>query len=192
MPNWCYNELTLYIKDSDKDHGIEVLQAFSQADPFQAIRPCPQPLLDTMSGFYGKGTPEQEELERRSAANRKEYGYDNWYDWCCGNWGVKWDVNPTVNTDLKLIGGSWCISVSFDTAWCPPDQLYQYIGYHYPAIELDAYWEEPGCGQKGSFSAHEGMFDSTIEDFTWDDDDIVEETEATPTVGAATVLPLPN
>lgn len=114
------------------------------------------------------------------------------YNWSCQNWGTKWDVSPIVNSELRLFNGTWILSVTFDSAWSPPEQLYQYISEHYPNVELDAYWEEPGCGQKGTYYAHEGMFSSTIEDFTWEDDDIVEETEATPTVGAATVLPLPR
>lgn len=194
MPNWCYNELNLHIKDSAKDRGIEVLRAFTQENPFQAIRPCPQALLDTTSGFFGTGTPEQISLEAQSAKNREEYGYANWYDWCNGEWGTKWDIDPCVNIDLKLFGDCWLISVSFDTAWCPPEKLYQFISEKYPDIELDAYWEEPGCGQKGTFHGHEGMFDSTLEDYVdEEEEDLTEsDTYSTPNVGAATVLPLPG
>ena len=195
MPNWCYNEVSLYIKDSAKDRGLKVLQAFTQENPFQAIRPCPQALLETTSGFLGKGTPEQAELERRSAANRAEYGYANWYDWCCGNWGTKWDVDPALLDPIQRIGDVWFTKVSFDSAWCPPDELYQFISENYPDVELEAYWEEPGIGQKGTFSSYEGMLSSTIEDFTWDEEGEmfdIPDTAATPNVGAATVLPLPG
>lgn len=163
MPNWCYNELNMCIKDSAKDRGIEVLQAFTRNNPFNAVLPNP-------SGEWN-------------------------YDWSCQNWGTKWDVDVYVNTDLKLFGDTWVVSVTFDSAWSPPEQLYRYISEQYPDIELDAYWEEPGCGQKGTFDANEGMFSSTIEDYVWETEDEVfdmPDTAATPNVGAATVLPLPG
>ena len=195
MPNWCYNELTLYV---DSQHeGKEVLDAFTQESPFQKICPCPEDLLNTVSGFLGKGTPEQAELERKSKENINKYGHANWYDWCNYNWGTKWDVTPDVLDPLTLNpNGVWSIRVSFDSAWCPPDGLYSYINEKFPEITLDAYWEEPGCGEKGTFYAHQDMFDATSEEFTYDDDDeIYEETQEpvrTPTVGAATILPLPT
>lgn len=194
MPNWCYNELTLGIKDSAKDRGIEVLRAFTQDKPFQAIRPCPAELLDTMSGFHGVGTPEQAALERKYADNIAKYGYSNWYDWNNANWGTKWDVTPDQMDVLELVNGSWTVRVVFDSAWCPPDQLYHYISETYPDVELDAYWEEPGCGQKGTFYAYEGTFDSHIEDYVDEEEEVFElpESAATPNVGAATVLPLPG
>ena len=47
---------------------------------------------------------------------RKQYGYSDWYDWSCANWGVKWNACDTYiqeeNDEL--------ICISFDTPWGPP------------------------------------------------------------------------
>jgi hypothetical protein len=192
MPNWCYNELTLSVK-SDKQ-GKEILEAFAEGNPFQKIHPCPQELLDTVSGFYGKGTPEQVELERQSKENKEKYGHANWYDWSCSNWGTKWDVDTDVLDPLRLVNDRWTIRLVFDSAWSPPEGIYDYIHDNFPDVELDAYWEEPGIGQKGTYYAFQGTWDSTVEDWVDEDEDDIDlpVTQATPNVGAATVLPLPG
>jgi hypothetical protein len=193
MPNWCYNELTLSVKDGKV--GKHVLEAFSGENPFQTINPCPQELLDTVSGFMGKGTPEQAELERRSKENVNKYGHANWYDWCCYNWGTKWDVESDVLDALRLVNGTWSIRVCFDSAWCPPEGLYRWINAEYPDVEIDAYWEEPGIGQQGNFYGLLATFVSEVEDYQSEDNELEFESpfiSVEPHVGAATVLPLPG
>jgi hypothetical protein len=96
---------------------------------------------------------------------------------------------------LQLVGNTWTINVCFDSAWCPPGELYRYINEKYPDVEISATWEEPGMGQQGTYYFYQDIEDSTIEDYVDEEPD--EEfdlpvTQATPNVGAATVLPLPG
>ena len=47
---------------------------------------------------------------------------DNWYDWCCRNWGTKWDIaHPFVSDDTEEDS----ITFSFDTAWGPPIEAFR-------------------------------------------------------------------
>jgi hypothetical protein len=47
---------------------------------------------------------------------------DNWYDWCCTNWGTKWDVNQAFVSDDDE---EESITFSFDTAWAPPKEAFR-------------------------------------------------------------------
>ncbi len=47
---------------------------------------------------------------------------NNWYDWCCRNWGTKWDItHPFVSDDVEEDS----ITFSFDTAWGPPIEAFR-------------------------------------------------------------------
>jgi hypothetical protein len=78
--------------------------------------------LKITSGFLGSG-PEQEELERQTKANVEKYGYGNWYDYCCGEWGTKWDVGGDGQTDIHPDGKM--LHTYFDSAWSPPIGAYE-------------------------------------------------------------------
>jgi hypothetical protein len=32
-------------------------------------------------------------------AEEKQYGKDNWYDWCSQHWGTKWDISDPIIDD---------------------------------------------------------------------------------------------
>jgi len=59
------------------------------------------------------------------------------YEWCCENWGTKWDINEAeveyADGELNIVG---------ETAWCPPIRLFDYLfekGY-----EVSCYYTETG------------------------------------------------
>jgi len=68
---------------------------------------------------------------------------ENWYGWNLENWGTKWEVSPyeySINEDGKLY-------VSFDSAWGPPTNLYDYMydnGY-----DVEAFYNEEGMAFAG-------------------------------------------
>jgi hypothetical protein len=48
---------------------------------------------------------------------------DNWYSWCCSNWGTKWDITePWIGDDTE----EDLITLSFDTAWSPPVEAFRF------------------------------------------------------------------
>jgi len=99
---------------------LRAKEALDRGEFLNEFIPVPEDLKIT-SGFLGNGD-EQKELERKTAENREKYGYGNWYDYCCGEWGTKWDVGGDGQTDIHPDGKM--LFTTFDSAWSPPVNAY--------------------------------------------------------------------
>jgi hypothetical protein len=138
MPNWCSNGLTL--THSDPAMIDRVIKG--QAGLLQEFIPCPQALIDTVSGFV----PEQEALEAQQAANREQYGYATWYDHNVAKWGTKWDVSADSIERVDAL----TVRMSFDSAWAPPVAAYarlEALGFG-----VEAFYYEPGMAFVGKYA----------------------------------------
>ena len=100
MPNWCNNNLTLTHEDPAMIQ--RAYDALERGEFLNEFIPVPADLQIT-SGYLGSGD-EQKELERKTAENREKYGYGNWYDYCVGEWGTKWDVGGQGQSDIHPDG----------------------------------------------------------------------------------------
>lgn len=132
MPNWCSNGITL--RHADPTMIERAAKAFQEGKFLQEFIPCPQALIDTVSGFV----PEQAALEAKQAANREKYGYSTWYEHNIAQWGTKWDVNA----DNVEIEDANTLTAGFDSAWAPPIRAYEQLielGF-----DLVAFYYEPG------------------------------------------------
>lgn len=152
MPNWCENRLVL--KHDDPAMLDKALEAWNSGSFLQTIIPCPQELMDTVSGSVGRlgGNPSvnyRVELhEAKEKLNIKYFGFKNWYEWCVVNWGTKWDIghDQAESKVAEIIDGE--IDVHFNSAWSPPIRAYEKLsemGY-----KIKAYYYEPGadfCGE---------------------------------------------
>ena len=139
MPNWCNNTVVI----SHKDPAIiEALAAAVREGKFcNHVIPTPEDLNIT-AGFLGKDTPEQAELERKSAENVEKYGYANWYDYQVAKWGTKWDIESYEGENTKVENG--VLQFGFDSAWAPPTGVYAALeeqGFTVKAF----YWESGMC-----------------------------------------------
>ena len=79
---------------------------------------------------------------------------DNWYDWCCENWGTKWNACDVVFNDYSIDNDHKpSIDYSFQTAWSPPETI---MSTHLPKLlkkhklnDIEITWtfiEEQGWG----------------------------------------------
>ena len=138
MPNWCENRVSIYGDENEIDAFKK--KALKDGEfKFNNLLPMPKELQDTTSGWLGKDTPAQKELEKKQAKNLEKYGYKNWYDWANDVWGTKWDVDASIDfIDVD------CIEISFDTAWCPPEGVFNYIKKEYPDLSVSWFYDEPG------------------------------------------------
>lgn len=72
----------------------------------------------------------------------------DWYSWNVSNWGTKWDFGKGEHDDPATIEDG-LVSITFQTAWSPPIQFYNYLvdlGYG-----VDATYFEPGMGFCGIY-----------------------------------------
>lgn len=153
MPNWCDNRLlitgdketimTFIEKVTNKDEQAEKRkQAY---DILGNLYPTPQELVDTMSGFT-QDPEKKAALEAKQASNRAKYGYQDWYEWNCANWGTKWGDSDTFIVDedpFVTPDGEAHIQFGFQSAWSPPIQGIAHIATLFPTLEFAlAYYEE--------------------------------------------------
>ena len=64
-----------------------------------------------------------------------KYGYDNWYDWSCANWGTKWNACDTNYDEEKE-------QLCFDTAWSIPYPVLAKVAQQNPKAKMEGYSEE--------------------------------------------------
>lgn len=140
MPNWCSNGLTL--THSDPKMITRAQAALSRGEFLQEFIPCPQDLIDTVSGFV----PEQEALEAKQAVNREKYGYSTWYDFNVANWGTKWDV---TDASVEVVDPN-TLKASFETAWAPPIAAYEQL--EELGFTVEAFYYEPGMAFVGKYA----------------------------------------
>ena len=156
MPNWCANSLKLVAKTADSEKKLaEIVQelerakgAGESAEIFKLIKPIPEALMIT-SGWLGKDTPEQAALEIAQNENLKKYGYKDWYSFCIGEWGTKWDMNNQYEDEPYTIEGNK-VTMVFDTAWSPPMEIYYAL--EEMGFEVEATYVEQGVGYIGYYS----------------------------------------
>ena len=160
MPNWCNNNLTLTHKDPAMIQ--RAYDALERGEFLQEFIPVPEQ-LKIVAGSVGD-PEEQKKLEADTARNVEELGYGNWYDYCCGEWGTKWDVGEQGCSDIHPDGTM--LHTYFDSAWAPPVNAYEKL------VELgfgvEAMYYEGGMGYAGSFSSEYGDQEINLEGMTAD------------------------
>jgi hypothetical protein len=150
MPNWCNN--SVIITHPDRAELQRLVDAYNSGQTMQTMHPCPQELRDTVAGALADETA-QKALEQRQQENIEKYGSPHWYDWCCDNWGVKWDFGrespdcPAAEIQTAD-DGSLYVTLGFDTAWAPPLGFYEHL--HTLGFHVKAYYFEMGMGFVGS------------------------------------------
>ena len=74
------------------------------------------------------GVNNLEDLGNAYINNILQYGADSWYDWCCENWGTKWNANNTYVVDDN--------EVEFDTAWSCPVNIFKELSRQFSGVEI--------------------------------------------------------
>jgi len=143
MPNWCNNNLTL--EHEDPAMIQRAADALQRGEFLSEFIPVPED-LQIVAGSVGDPV-EQKELERKTAENREKYGYGNWYDFCVGEWGTKWDVGCEGSTDVHPDGKM--LHTYFDSAWAPP--VNAYVKLEEMGFKVNAMYYEPGMAYAGAY-----------------------------------------
>ena len=85
-----------------------------------------------------------------------EYGYFTWYDWCCANWGTKW--NSGCYDEFKGMNYPECVKpiiesakyhskTRFKTAWCPAFPVYKKLAKLFPDVTIYLFFSDECFGE---------------------------------------------
>ena len=143
MPNWCNNNLVLTHEDPAMIK--RAYDALERGEFLQEFVPVPEQ-LQIVAGSVGDPV-EQAKLEADTKRNLEELGYGNWYDFCVGEWGTKWDVGEQGASDIHPDGKM--LHTFFDSAWSPP--VYAYEKLVEMGFGVEAMYYEGGMGYAGEF-----------------------------------------
>ena len=78
-------------------------------------------------------------------------GVTDRYQWNIDNWGTKWDLE---SPDVSI--SDTCISLSFSTAWSPPDAFVAALSRMFPCLAFRLAFEEAGADFAGSVLYKDG------------------------------------
>ena len=142
MPNWCNNHITL--EHDDPTMIKRAFDALERGEFLQEFIPVPKDLTETVSGFVGED--KQAAHEAQMEANKANHGYKDWYDFCVGEWGTKWDVG---DEDCINVTDDGLFVAFFDSAWAPPIQAYEKLMNM--GFDVVAWYFEPGMAFVGKW-----------------------------------------
>lgn len=165
MPNWCQNQIDVTGSKEDIKRFLELV---TEKFDFHKILPMPEELEDFTSPvkivsdkeFIKQereykdwlNTPEDKRsplfvrgiTQEMSDNFKKEYGADNWYNWCVNNWGVKWN-----SSDVSFDGGEDWLRFEFLTPWGPPEGICSKLREIFPDVNITWFYKEPGAQISG-------------------------------------------
>ena len=70
-------------------------------------------------------------------SNKVKYGYENWYDWSCANWGTKWNADNVEVEDNVF---------SFDTPWSGAVPVIAALSRQFPDVCFEYEYAEEEIG----------------------------------------------
>ena len=146
MPNWCNNSVEIYHEDPAMIERVR--KGFNGDGLFGELIPCPQDLVNTVSGSMGEDKRAAHEAQQE--ANLAKHGYANWYDHNVNEWGTKWDVSADGNPAQDIPGG---LMLGFDSAWSPPIGAYEKLmdmGFRIRAMYYEGGMAFAGIWEDGS------------------------------------------
>ena len=145
MPNWCSNEVTIEGTKEDMAKFIEECFTDFKGTPvldFAKVMPEPDYDKPQKDGTHNNGV--QKELHDVMP---------DWWNWRNNNWGTKWNLVPDPQgnlTNYELVEQSEeLIELEFETAWSPPNGIYNEIFAKYPDLTVNWFYREDGCQLAG-------------------------------------------
>ena len=180
MPNWVTNQVKIIAdevtlaKIREEVKGSTYENDECREFDFNTILPIPKELEGTQAPLkiisqeeYDKQEErivkgELTDSEKRFGVSRgltqeladeyeQRFGYTNWYDWQCSNWGTKWNANDVYWGDDNEY-------VSFNTAWSTPFDLFVSLSKKYPQATFEIEYADEDFGYNvGQYTLENGI-----------------------------------
>lgn len=198
MPNWVMNELTCIFETREECEGFK--SKVDVEELYNSFFPMPEILSDTQSPDvnvsklildYNRETNStamglteiinsghswlaglaQQALKNQEA--KIATGFSNWYDWCCTNWGVKWDAS---DVQVKELPDFNTVIYSFNSPWDTPEKFVKDLSKLYPSaifemvsgsIENNNHYEFTCKNGNMEITSCYGSFREAVEDGKW-------------------------
>ena len=162
MPNWCENILKISYNDPNRINQFYDNNKTEENElDFNCVCPLPNELLNTESP-NNSSADKIKELEEK-------YGYSDWYNWCCHNWGTKWNA-----CDVECNIYETSLTYSFNTAWGPPGEWFKKLCTKYSDFNLELEYEESGMDMYGKMEHIDNIFyeiEDSLSDHVWENSD---------------------
>jgi len=150
MPNWCNNTIEIEGTKEQINAFVSFLDEQSGKNWFNFFRPCPQELVDTVSGFVGEDKQSAHETQQKM--NIEKHGHADWYSWSVDKWGTKWNCDAQDWMKVENPNEDQAsVTFWFDSAWSPPTALYEFIESN-SELSVTASYLEEGMSFVGQFS----------------------------------------
>jgi hypothetical protein len=146
--------------DADPGHVSVIRKAIAGEDSaidFEKIITIPNELKGTRSPMQIITQEEYDAQEAKNAEHeriygfsrcltlelsqkyKREFGYDNWYDWQLNAWGTKWNAYQTEALSENLI--------RFDTAWSHPEGVLRGLSKMFPCARFISAFADEDTGR---------------------------------------------
>jgi len=89
--------------------------------------------------------PHAIELARKYLSNKQKFGHMTWREWCCANWGTKWNAYSVAEPEVF----SGRAIIRFDTAWSPAIPIISKLAQLFPSITFMLTYFDEGWGFAG-------------------------------------------
>jgi hypothetical protein len=171
MPNWVSNNVSVTAKskaeldaflEKAKGEQSKIRNEGNEDFHFGAFI---HPSDEDLPYYKGELTDEKPEgwdelSSAEQMAHNLKFSGRGWYDWNITNWGTKWDAGDVyVQTTDDLTA-----SISFQTAWSPPEPIFKAIVEQFPELDFQIWFEEEQ-GWGGELAGSNGELSLTKE---WD------------------------
>lgn len=119
MPNWVHHNLTITGPEIERESFLA--ECFNAADlDFEKLIPQPEHIKDEV------------EVEIPFRGDISGSKFPAWYEWCCKNWGTKWNA---CHTEVSREGEA--IRLFFNTAWSPPIPIFNEVARRFPNLKIE-------------------------------------------------------
>lgn len=133
-----------------EDIAVEaVMRKLSQSRySFNRKNYCKMSNEDFQRRISGRNEDELAKIGLQYISNKVLYGVTTWYDWCCDNWGTKWNAYSNEQCDKDTI--------SFETAWSNPEPVMLKLSEMYPEAVIEHWWADEDLGSNDGYRAYQG------------------------------------
>jgi len=144
MPNWCSNEVEIYGEEKDIEKFVEeCFTDFKGTQVLDFAKVMPEPDYDK---------PKKDGTHNDGVQTEFKWEMPDWWNWRNDNWGTKWNLVPSKDADLWGYDADMALEymfLSFDTAWSPPNGIYNALVDKYPDLSINWFYREDGVQMAG-------------------------------------------